>query len=117
MALAGPPRSHENGLPPSLFSHQCLSGQSCEVELSLLLGVCGLFFLDYLKALYHLEGEAHYAAFLALVLDVDGLIVVVDEHLRHKPAVVVEALSPLWDIFVHYLSGLLAHPRMLLPSR
>jgi hypothetical protein len=24
MALDGPPRSHENGLPPSLFSHQCL---------------------------------------------------------------------------------------------
>src|SRR5215211_8536896 len=24
MALAGPPRSHENGLPPRLFSHQSL---------------------------------------------------------------------------------------------
>src|SRR5215218_1993014 len=68
------------------YSPKCLSGQSCEVELSLLLGVCGLFFLDYLKALYHLEGEAHYAALLALVLEVDGLVVVVDEHLRHKPA-------------------------------
>jgi hypothetical protein len=40
----------------------------------------------------------------------------VDEDLRHKPAVVVEPLCPLWDIFVLYLLGLLAHPRMLLPS-
>jgi hypothetical protein len=24
MALAGPPRSHENELSPRLFSHQCL---------------------------------------------------------------------------------------------
>src|SRR5215218_9719588 len=75
------------------------------------------FFLYYLQSLDHLEGEAHYAALLAPVLDVDCLIVMVDEHLRHNPAVVVEALSPLWDIFVRYLLGLLAHPRMLLPSR
>jgi hypothetical protein len=31
------------------------------------------------------------------VLEVDGLLIVVDEYLRHKPAVVVEALSPLGD--------------------
>src|SRR5215217_9469357 len=30
MALAGPPRSHENGLPPSLFSHQS-KGNSANV--------------------------------------------------------------------------------------
>jgi hypothetical protein len=28
-----------------------------------------------------IEGEAHYAALLASVLDIDGLVVVVDEHL------------------------------------
>jgi len=82
----------------------------------LLLRVCGLFFLDNLQALDHLEGEAHYAALLALVLEVDSLIVVVDEDLRHEPAVVVEPLGPLGDIFVLHLSGLLAHPRLLLPS-
>jgi hypothetical protein len=61
---------------------------------SLLLRVCGLFFLYYLQSLDHLEGEAHYAALLALVLDEDGLIVVVDEYLGEHPAVVVEALDP-----------------------
>jgi hypothetical protein len=40
-----------------------------------------LFILDDLKSLDHLEGVAHYAALLALVLDVDGLLVVVDEDL------------------------------------
>src|SRR5918998_756171 len=80
----------------------------------LLLGVCGLFFLDYLKALDLLEGEAHYATLLALVLEVDGLIVIVDEDLLDKPAVVVEPLRPLRDIFVLYLLGLLAHRRVLL---
>jgi hypothetical protein len=35
---------------------------------------------------------------LALVLDVDSLLVIVDEDLRHKPAVVVESLRPLRDI-------------------
>src|SRR5918993_5991019 len=83
---------------------------------SLLLGVCGLFFLHYLQAFDHLEGEAHYATLLALVLEVDGLIVIVDEDLRHKPAVVVEPLRPLGDILVLYLLGLLAHRRLLLPS-
>src|SRR5215211_224875 len=75
-----------------------------------------LFFLDDLQAFDHLEGEAHYAALLALVLEVDRLVIVVDEDLRHKPAVVVEALCPLWDGLVLHLLGLLAHRRMLLPS-
>src|SRR5215207_10497745 len=91
-------------------------GVFCEVGLSLLLRVCGLFFLHDLKSLDHLEGEAHYAALLALVLDVDGLLIVVDEYLRHKTAVVVEPLRPLGDILVLYLLGLLAHPHALLPS-
>jgi hypothetical protein len=47
----------------------------------LLLGVCSLFFLGYLQAFDLLEGEAHYAAVLALVLEVDGLLVIVDEDL------------------------------------
>jgi hypothetical protein len=37
------------------------------------------FVFDDLQALNHLEGEAHDAVLLALVLDVDGLVVVVDE--------------------------------------
>jgi hypothetical protein len=37
-------------------------------------------FLDYLQALDHLEGEAHYAAILAPALEVDGLLVVVCEY-------------------------------------
>src|SRR5215207_5049139 len=71
---------------------------------------------DYLQALDHLESEAYYAAVLALVLEVDGLVVVVNENLRHKPAAVVESLRPLWDSFVLHLLGLFAHPRLLLPS-
>src|SRR5215213_5763952 len=83
----------------------------------LLRRVCGfLFFLYYLQALNHLEGEAHYATILALVLEVDGLVVVVDEDLRHKPARVVESLCPLRDILVLYLFRLLAHWCLLLPS-
>src|SRR5215213_1997474 len=74
------------------------------------------FLFDNLQALEHLEGEAHYAALLAPVLEVDGLLVVVDEDLRHKPAVVVEPLRPLGDGLVFHLSGLLAHRRSLLPS-
>src|SRR5215213_217832 len=71
-----------------------------------------LFFLDDLQTFDLLEGEAHYAALLALVLEVDGLVVVVDEDLRGHPAGVVEPLCPLGDVFVvHYLLGLLAHPR------
>jgi hypothetical protein len=31
MANAGPPRSHENELPPRLFSHQCLEEEFSEV--------------------------------------------------------------------------------------
>src|SRR5215211_155454 len=53
-------------------------------------------------------------ALLALVLEVDGLLVVVDEHLLDKPAVVVESLHPLRDVFVLHLSGLLTHRRLLL---
>ena len=71
--------------------------------------------LHYLQSLDHLEGEANYAALLALVLDVDYLVVAVEEDLLAKPAVVVEALRPLWDVLVLYLLGLLAHPRLLLP--
>src|SRR5215216_978599 len=89
----------------------CLIREFLEVRLELLRRVCGLlFFLDYLQALDLLEGEAHYAAVLALVLEVDGLVVVVDEDLRGHPAAVVEPLCPLRDVFVLYLLGLLAHP-------
>src|SRR5215213_10490006 len=84
---------------------------------SLLLRVFGLFLFHYPQALDHLEAEAHYAALLALVLDVDGLVVVVDEYLGEDPLVVVEPFCPLGDIFVLHLSGLLAHTRVLLPSR
>src|SRR5215211_641217 len=99
------------------YSPECVEVEFCEIGLSLLLlGVCGLLFLDYLQALDHLEGEAHYAAVLALVLEVDRLLVVVDEDLRHKPVAVVEPLCPLRDVFVLYLFGLLAHPRVLLSS-
>src|SRR5215208_7062491 len=84
---------------------------SRKVRLVLLRRECGLlFFLDDLQAFDLLEGEAHDAAVLALVLEVDCLIVVVDEDLRRHPAAVVEALSPLWDVFVLYPLGLLAHP-------
>src|SRR5215210_1462721 len=77
----------------------------------LLRRVCGLlFFLHYLQTFDLIEGEAHYAAVLALVLEVDCLIVVVDEDLRGHPAAVVEPLCPLGDVFVHYPLGLLAHP-------
>ena len=40
-----------------------------------------MFILDDLQAFDLLEGEAHYAAVLALVLEVDGLVVMVDEDL------------------------------------
>jgi hypothetical protein len=50
------------------------------------------------------------------VLEVDGLVVVVDEDLLDEPAVVVAALSLLWDGIVLYPASLLAHPRVLLPS-
>src|ERR671912_2267956 len=75
-----------------------------------------LFILDYLQAFDLLEGVAHDAAVLALVLEVDGLVVMVDEDLRRNPAAVVEPLCPLGDVFVlHYLLGLLAHPRFAHP--
>src|SRR5215208_4161114 len=95
------------------YSPECVEVEFCEIGLSLLLGVCGLLFLDYLQSLDHLEGEAHYAAVLALVLEVDGFVVVVDEDLRHEPAAVVEPLCPFGDVFVRNLFGLLAHPHDL----
>src|SRR5215217_7243574 len=73
-----------------------------------------LFLFDDLKALDHLEGEAHHAVILAQVLHVDGLLVVVDEHLVEVPAVVVEALSPLGHGLVSYLARLVGHLRGLL---
>src|SRR5215207_1299787 len=91
--------------------------QFSEVRLVLLRRVCGLlFFLYYLQAFDLLEGEAHYAAVLALVLKVDSLVVVVDHDLRGPPAAVVKPLCPLGDVLVDYLLGLLAHPRLLLSS-
>src|SRR5829696_476083 len=74
-----------------------------------------LFFLDDLQSFDLIEGEAHDATVLALVLKVDCLVVVVDEDLRRNPAAVVEPLCPLRDVFVHYLLGLLAHPRFAHP--
>src|SRR5215217_2623220 len=104
--------------PEPTLCELCLIREFLEVRLVLLRRVCGLlFFLDYLQAFDHLEGEAHDAAVLALVLEVDRLLVVVDEHLRHKPAAVVEPLRPLGDILVLYLLGLLAHLRILLCSK
>src|SRR5215216_1218162 len=40
MALAWPPRSHENELPPSLFSHQCVEGNFSELRHNGVLGSC-----------------------------------------------------------------------------
>src|SRR5215218_602497 len=96
--------------PEPPYANYALS-QFLEVGLVLLRRGCGfLFFLYYLQAFDLIEGEAHDAAVLALVLEVDGLVVVVDEDLRGHPAAVVEPLGPLRDVFVHYLLGLLAHP-------
>src|SRR5829696_2616898 len=87
-----------------------------DVGLVLLRRVCCFpFFLYYLQTFDLLEGEAHYAALLALVLEVDCLLVIVDEDLRHEPAVVVEPLCPLGDILVLHLLGLFAHRHLLLP--
>src|SRR5215212_6010263 len=101
-------------MPPSRrsppYANYALSRFS-EVRLVLLRRVCGLlFFLYYLQTFDLLEGEAHDAAVLALVLEVDGLLVVVDHDLRRHPAAVVEPLCPLGDVFVLYPLGLLAHP-------
>src|SRR5215212_6549885 len=96
--------------PEPTLCELCLIREFSDVRLVLLRRVCGLlFFLYSLQTFYLLESEAHDAAVLALVLEVDGLIVVVDEDLRGHPAAVVEPLCPLWDVFVHYLLGLLAH--------
>ena len=103
--------------PEPSLCELCLIREFLEVRLVLLMRVCGLLFLlDYLQAFDLLEGEAHYAAVLALVLKVDGLVVVVDEDLRRHPAAVVEPLCPLRDVFVLYPLGLLAYSRLLLPS-
>src|SRR5215212_8231623 len=76
-----------------------------------------VLFLNHLQALEHLEAEAYYAAFLALVLDVDGLVVVVEEYLGEDPLVVVEPFCPLGDGLVLYLARLLSHQlRFLLLS-
>src|SRR5215204_6599224 len=96
---------HPKHLKPLLASWVVLA------RIVLLRRVCGLlFFLYYLQTFDLLEGEAHDAAVLALVLKVDCLLVVVDEDLRGHPAAVVEPLRPLRDVFVLYLLGLLAHP-------
>src|SRR5215208_2457558 len=103
--------------PEPRLGELCLIREFSDVRLVLLRRVCGLlFFLHYLQTFDLLEGEAHDAAVLALVLEVDRLIVVVDHDLRGHPAAVVEPLRPLWDVFVLYLLGLLAHPRFLLAS-
>src|SRR5215203_2376462 len=81
-----------------------------DVRLVLLRRVCGFLFFYYLQAFDLLEGEAHDAAVFPLVLEVDGLVVVVDHDLRRHPAAVVEPLCPLGDVFVLYPLGLLAHP-------
>src|SRR5215212_2523945 len=97
--------AHPKHLKPLLASLVVLA------RIVLLRRVCGLlFFLYSLQTFDLLEGEAHDAAVLALVLEVDCLLVVVDEDLRRHPAAVVEPLRPLRDVFVLYLLGLLAHP-------
>src|SRR5215207_3281510 len=102
--------------PEPTLCELCLIREFSDVRLVLLRRVCGLlFFLYYLQSFDLLEGEAHYAAVLALVLEVDGLLVVVDEDLRRHPAAVVEPLRPLGDVFVDYLLSLLAHPRFAHP--
>src|SRR5215207_7255883 len=72
------------------------------------------FVFDDLQAIEHLEGEAHNAVILAQVLEVDGVVVVVDEHLVEHPAIVVKTLSPLGHGLMPYLARLLGHRRGLL---
>src|SRR5215213_2118897 len=97
--------------PEPTLCELCLIREFSDVRLLLLRRVCGLlFFLYSLQTFDLLEGVAHDAAVLALVLEVDCLLVVVDHDLRGHPAAVVEPLCPLGDVFVHYLLGLLAHP-------
>ena len=67
------------------------------------------FVFDFLQALELLEGEAHHAVILAQVLEVNGLLVGLDEHLVEHPAIVVETLSPLGHGLVPYLARLLGH--------
>jgi hypothetical protein len=82
-ALSPPPlRSLRRAHNTRRHEHPLAGGRFLEVRLVLLRRVCGLlFFLYFLEALDLLEGEAHYATVLALVLEVDGLLVVVDEDL------------------------------------
>jgi hypothetical protein len=67
-----------------------------------------LLLFHHLQAFEMIEGEAHHAALLALVLEVDGLVVVVDEYLVEEPAVVVEPLGLFGHGLVPYLARLLA---------
>src|SRR5215204_7458426 len=102
--------------PEPTLCELCLIREFSDVRLVLLRRVCGLlFFLYSLQTFDLLEGEAHYAAVLALVLKVDCLVVVVDHDLRRNPAAVVEPLCPLRDVFVLYPLGLLAHPPCSFP--
>src|SRR5215208_2914682 len=57
------------------------------------------------QGLQHLEREADHAALLASDLQVQGFIVVVDEHFGEEPLVVAETLCPHWDGFVLYTLG------------
>src|SRR5215207_6123221 len=115
LLMLGTLPSHLLKAPFRTVSRRRILGSWTRVLL-LLRRVYFFFILHDLQAFDLLEGEAHYAALLALVLDVDGLIVIVDEDLLDKPAVVVEPLCPLGDILVLHLLGLLAHLRLLLPS-
>lgn len=76
-----------------------------------------LFVFHYLQAFDHFEREAHHASFLALMLEIDGIIVVVDEHLGEEAASVVEPLGPLRDGIVLNPACLVAHLYMLLSTR
>jgi hypothetical protein len=117
VAVTQPARLQSFALPHPKHQKPLLASWVVLARLLLLRRVCGLlFFLYYLQTFDLLEGEAHDAAVLALVLKVDCLVVVVDHDLRRNPAAVVEPLRSLRDVFVHYLLGLLAHPRLLLSS-
>ena len=70
--------------PEPCLANYALS-EFLEVRLVLLRRVCGfLFFLYYLQALDHLEGEAHHAVLLAQVLYATFLVPTntTDEELR-----------------------------------
>ena len=72
--------------------------------------------IPYQETFDHLEAEADHATVSALVLEVDRLLVVVDEHLGVESLIVIEPLGPLGDGLVLYLARLLSrHRRLLLP--